>query len=117
MKTSVIIKEKTAVSVNMNPISQKKIQEEASKVKTVSENLEQQIKELQQTIQVQEKKLLEINSEKSKVKQLVSDTRDLETKQKGEKVLFETLPAKSKRKVKIRDEQIKKLQKVIKILM
>ena len=67
----------------------------------MSENLEQQIKELQQTIQIQEKRLLEINSEKSKVKQLMSDKRDLETKQKGEQVLLETLPAKSKRNAKI----------------
>ena len=67
----------------------------------MSENLEQQIKEPQQTIQVQEKRLLEINSEKSKVKQLMSDARDLETKQKAGPVLLETLPAKSKRNAKI----------------
>ena len=91
-----------------------KVQEEASKVKTESETLKQQIKELQQTIQNQKKKLLEMNSEESKVKQLASDIRDLETKQKGEKVMFEALLAKSKREVQIRDEQIKELQKVIK---
>ena len=42
------------------------------------------------------------------------DIRDLETKQKGEKVMFEALLAKSKREVQIRDEQIKDLQKAIK---
>ena len=72
-----------------------KVQEEASKVKTESETLKQQIKELQQTIQNQKKRLLEMNSEESKVKQLVSDIRDLETKRKGEKVMFEALLAKS----------------------
>ena len=72
-----------------------KVQEEASKVKTESETLKQQIKELQQTIQNQKKRLLEMNSEESKVKQLASDIRDLETKQKGEKVMFEALLAKS----------------------
>ena len=55
-----------------------------------------------------------MNSEESKVKQLASDIIDLETKQKGEKVMFEALLAKSKRDVQIRDEQIKDLQKAIK---
>ena len=91
-----------------------KVQEEASKVKTESETLKQQIKELQQTIQNQKKRLLEMNSEESKVKQLASDIRDLETKQKGAIVMFEALLAKSKREVQIRDEQIKELQKAIK---
>ena len=72
-----------------------KLQEEASKVKRESETLKQQIKELQQTIQNQKKRLLEMISEESKVKQLASDIRDLETKQKGEKVMFEALLAKS----------------------
>ena len=48
------------------------------------------------------------------MKQLASDIRYLETKQKGEKVMFEALLAKSKREVQIRDEQIKDLQKAIK---
>ena len=91
-----------------------KVQEEASKVKTESETLKYQIKELHQTIQNQKKRLLEMNSEETKVKQLASDIRYLETKKKGEKFIFEALLAKSKREVQIRDEQIKELQKAIK---
>ena len=55
-----------------------------------------------------------MNSEESKVRQLLSDVRYHEKKWKGEKVKFKALLANSKREVQIRDEQIKEFQKVIK---
>ena len=46
--------------------------------------------------------------------QLVSDIKNLKSKHKDEKVQFESMLAKSKKEIYIRDEQIKDLQKVIK---
>ena len=70
-----------------------------------------------QTIQNQKNRLENINSEESKMHQLVSDIKNLKSKQKYEQVQFEAILAKSKKEIYIKDEQIKDLQKIIKTNM
>ena len=82
-----------------------KVKEEANKVKTESEALKHQIKELNQTIQNQKNRLENINSEESKIHQLVYDIKNFKSKHKDEQVQFEAILAKSKKEIYESDEQ------------
>ena len=95
------------------PNQWKKVQEEAKTVKLESELLKLQIKEHNQIIQNQKKQIDEMDANELKVKQLVSEIKDLKSKIKGDKYQLDTIIAKCKRELQTKDENMMYLQKSI----